>query len=93
MEQTLTDKRCRSKVRTLDSILCASYAKANVRPGAAFWQRLDEIDIELGRALAMRPITNMEIDAACNKARAAFSSLLRDEQARAAAAQGRSGTR
>lgn len=94
MVETLTDKRCRSKARALERSLADLYErKIKGLPSPELMTAIDEIDKKLGGELAKRPITNMEIDAACRRAADAFSSALRDEQARAAAAQGRSGAR
>lgn len=59
-------------------------------PGDEFWTRMIAIDAELGKKLSVRPIGNMDIDAACNAAFKAFNSAINDERARAAASKGRS---
>lgn len=56
-------------------------------PSDAFWHRYVEIDRELGKKLAARPIGNLEIDAACNAAFKAFSSAINDEQRTRAATE------
>lgn len=89
---TLTDQKCRSKVKALSAKMEELYEREFLEhsPSDAFWQRYLEIDKELGKKLAVRPIGNLEIDAACNAALKAFSSAINDDQrARAAAAKGR----
>lgn len=73
---SLTDRRCRSKLLALLERLCDRYERAEpVRP--EFWSALDRIDRRLTEMLSPRPIGVMQIDQACHEAEAAFNSALR----------------
>lgn len=89
MTETLTDKRCRSRARSLNLRLAEIYDRADLCGGADFWLRVDAIDKELSVQLAKRPITEIEISQACTAAERAFTLALRDEQARARAEESR----
>lgn len=79
--ETLTDHKCRSKVKALLATFADEYETAfEEKPSDAFWSDLLKIDTVLSERLKVRPIGTMEIDAACKQALLAFRSLVKREQ-------------
>lgn len=79
--ETLTDHKCRSKVKALLATFADEYETAfEGKPSEAFWTDLLKIERELDAKLKVRPIGTMEIDAACKQALLAFRSLVKREQ-------------
>lgn len=77
MTTTLTDKRCRSAFARLSEDMAKTYARAFPRKEApdAFWPPLGQIDEGITRKLSQRPITELEVQAACQLAMAKFREL------------------
>lgn len=89
----LTKKRCLSKLKALDRKACDHYEKAfeGHVPSDQFWLEIDELETNLEKTLAIRPLGNMAIDTAIATFGKGFKKAVADERARTDAARGGSG--
>lgn len=79
--ETLTDKKCRSRVKALAEAMDEIYDRSGLSPASeSFWRDVDTMEENLSKVLLKRPVGNMEIDLACKEAMKSFTSAIAKER-------------
>jgi len=67
-------------VRALLERLAETYKRAKISGSEEFWAKVTKIDQRLGEALKPRPIGDLEINTACQRANEQFIEACKEER-------------